>query len=132
MLRRSTCLDLPPQAELNDYLAIHGGTYLGRAGFLVMMLIVLGIILGAALGLRFTVLVLFPATLLSFALIASVAAARGYGLWPTLIAVALSITGIQVGFLGAISTRYFMTARRSAHLRGAADRPTAAARGSAR
>jgi len=98
----------------------------------MMMLIFLSIIFGAALGLRFNVFVLVPAICVSVAFIASVAAARGYGLSPTLIAVALSVTGIQVGFLGTISTRSFITARRSAHRRGGADRPAAAARGSAR
>jgi|SRR5450631_2365513 hypothetical protein len=99
---------------------------------MMMKLLVLSLIFGAALGLRFNVLILLPAILLSLTLNAGIAAAQGYGLWDTLLATALSITGIQIGFLGGFSSRYFITAWRSPPLRGAGDRPTAAASGPAR
>jgi hypothetical protein len=97
-----------------------------------MMLLVLSLLIGAALGMRFGVLILLPAILLSLALNAGIAAAQDSGLWDTLLAIALSITGIQIGFLAGSSARYFITAWRSPPLRGAGDRPTAAVSGPAR
>jgi len=44
---------------------------------------------------------------------ADIAVAHGRGLWPTLIAIALSVTGLQLGFLGGLSTRYFIAASRT-------------------
>jgi hypothetical protein len=82
-----------------------------------MMLLVLNVIFGAAVGLRFKVFVLFPAILASMVLTTGIAAAQDYGLWPTLIAIVASITGIQVGFLGVILTRYFTSARQPSPLR---------------
>jgi hypothetical protein len=54
--------------------------------------------IGALLGMRFKVFILFPATLLSGALNIGVFTAQGSGLWNTLLATVLSITGLQLGF----------------------------------
>ena len=78
-----------------------------------MMLMIFSIFCGAVLGMRFKVLILFPAILVCLALNAGIAAAHGGSLWPTLIAIALSVTGLQLGFLGGLSTRYFMAASRA-------------------
>ena len=83
-----------------------------RLGFDMMMYMILSIFCGAVLGIRFKVLILFPAILVCLAIDASIAAAHGSGLWPTLIALALSVTGLQLGFLGGLSARYFVAASR--------------------
>ncbi len=78
----------------------------------MMTVVILSTIFGAALGQHFKVLVLCPAILVSLALTAGIAAVQGNDLWPTLLAMALSIIGLQVGFLGGISAHYLLTARR--------------------
>jgi hypothetical protein len=55
---------------------------------------------------RFKVFILFPAILVCLGLNADIAAAHGSGLWPTLLAIALSLTGLQLGFLGGLVIRY--------------------------
>jgi predicted lysophospholipase L1 biosynthesis ABC-type transport system permease subunit len=81
--------------------------------FDMMTVMILSILCGAVLGMRFKVFILFPAILVSLALNAEIAAAHGSGLWPTLIAIALSVTGLQLGFLGGLSARYFIAASRT-------------------
>jgi hypothetical protein len=105
-----------PQADLNECLTLVGEAWWGSS-FAMMTVAILSMFFGAALGLRFKVLVLVPAILVSLALNAGIAAAQGSDLWPTLIAMALSIIGIQVGFLGGISARFFIIARRPPHVR---------------
>jgi hypothetical protein len=58
--------------------------------FVTMMVMILSILCGALLGMRFRVFILFPAILICLGLNADIAAAHGSGLWPTLFAIALS------------------------------------------
>ena len=95
----------------------------------MMTVAILSMLFGVALGLRFKVLVLFPAILMSLVLNAGIAAAQGNDLWATLLAIALSAIGIQVGFLGGISARYFLMARRPPHRAGQQRRPALPAEG---
>jgi len=92
------------------------------------MFVVLNILFGAVLGMRFKVFVLFPAIAVGAALTASVAAMQGTGVWSTVVATALSIVGLQLGFLGGVVTRHFVAASRVPHPRGAAEPATAAGR----
>jgi hypothetical protein len=88
-----------------------------------MMLIILNILCGALLGMRFKVFILFPAILVSVGLNADIAAAHGSGLWPTLLAIALSLTGLQLGFLGGLVTRHAMAASRAPRSHALTGRP---------
>lgn len=78
----------------------------------MMTITIFSMLFGAVLGLRFKAFILFPAILVSLALNAGVAAAQGDDLWATVFAMTLSILAMQVGFLGGISTRHFIMARR--------------------
>jgi hypothetical protein len=78
-----------------------------------MMLMILSMLCGALLGMRFKVFILFPAIPVCLGLNADIAAAHGSGLWPTLLAIALSLTGLQLGFLAGLVTRYAMAASRA-------------------
>ena len=52
----------------------------------MMTVLILSMLFGAALGLRFKVFVLFPAILVSLVINAGVAVAQGNDLWATLLA----------------------------------------------
>jgi hypothetical protein len=78
-----------------------------------MTFMVLNILCGALLGMRFKVFILFPAILVSIGLNADIAAAHSSGLWPALLAIALSLTGLQLGFLGGLMTRCALAASRA-------------------
>jgi hypothetical protein len=57
---------------------------------------------------RFKVQALVPAILLSLAINTGLAAAHGAGLGHTLLEMVASIIGLQVGFVGGLSTRSFI------------------------
>jgi hypothetical protein len=80
------------------------------------MLALLSVLLGAILGMRFKVLVLIP---VGFAINAVVAAAivRGDGLSTMLLADALVLCGLQLGYLGGMFARYRLVLARAASLR---------------
>jgi hypothetical protein len=79
-------------------------------------LALLSFLLGAILGMRFKVLVLIP---VGFAINAVVAAAivRGDGLSTMLLADALVLCGLQLGYLGGMFTRYMIVMARAASIR---------------
>jgi hypothetical protein len=58
-----------------------------------------GLAVGAVLGTRFNVFILFPAMLAGVLLNIGIASTQGTGFWQVLIALALSITGLQLGFV---------------------------------
>jgi hypothetical protein len=58
-----------------------------------------GLAVGAVLGTRFNVFILFPAMLAGVLLNIGIASAQGTGFWQMLIALALSITGLQLGYV---------------------------------
>jgi hypothetical protein len=94
----------------------------------MIILVILSILFGAALGTRFKVLVLFPAIFVSAALIAGATAAHGSSVWSAVLSMAVSATGLQMGFLGGVATRFVVAAARAPRLRG--NNRTAAASGS--
>ena len=63
------------------------------------------VLAGAALGLRFKVLILAPAVTLTMLFAAIVGIARGDTFWAIAIAMILHVTAIQVGYLGGILIR---------------------------
>jgi hypothetical protein len=96
----------------------------------MLMLMILSTLFGAVLGTRFKVWVLFPTIFVSAALLAVAAAAHGSGLWSATVSIVLCATGLQIGFLGGVATRFVVATARAPRLRGT--RPTTAASGSAR
>jgi hypothetical protein len=68
----------------------------------MMMLAIISLLVGMALGQRCNVLVLVPA--IGLVLLASMATgfARAEGPWPSMLTVASMITGLQVGYLAGI------------------------------
>jgi hypothetical protein len=84
-------------------------------------LAVSGLAAGAVLGTRFDVFVLFPAMLVGVPLNVGIALVQGGGLWPTLLSLVLSITGLQLGFfVGGMA----MQAREQPPLQPNGDIPT--------
>ena len=84
-----------------------------------MMLAMMTLLIGALLGLRFRVFILVPAIVVGSAAILSVGMARSDGIWPTLLAMLLAITALQVGYLsGAVIQFLVAKARVSKNSRG--------------
>jgi hypothetical protein len=95
------------------------------------MLMLLVFLIGAVLGMRFRVLVLVPA--IGFASIVVLAACfvGGESLSVTMATTILTASGLQIGYLGGVATRYTTALARTSRLRqGAlenASRPSAPA-----
>jgi hypothetical protein len=75
------------------------------------------ILVGTALGMRFKVLILLPATIIGLAAIIAGGVARGVGLQSIVLDAILATTGLQIGYLAGITIRYWieMRPRRRAH-----------------
>jgi hypothetical protein len=93
----------------------------------MIMLMILSTLFGAVLGLRFKVFSVFPAIGTIIALTVFIAFAQGGGFGSTLLAIVLTVTGLEVGFLGGAMTRQFIVASGGLAMRGAHDRRTAIA-----
>ena len=72
----------------------------------VIAFILLGTIVGALLGLRWAVLALLPAGVIMLVAIGGAAAVLGSTIWWIASATALSIVGLQIGYLMAAVLRY--------------------------
>jgi hypothetical protein len=76
-----------------------------------MAALAIAVLAGAALGLRFRILVLLPITGLALAaIIASGVVLRG-GLTHIVLVAVLTIAGLQVGFLAGVVIRYLIATR---------------------
>jgi hypothetical protein len=73
-------------------------------------LAILAILVGTALGMRFKVLILLPATVIGLASIIAGGVARGDGL-TILLEAMLAIAGLQVGYLAGVTIRYLLEMR---------------------
>ena len=69
-------------------------------------LVLLAFLTGAALGMRFKVFILFPAIGLALIAILAAGIARSDSISAILIAAVLASTGLQIGYLCGIATRY--------------------------
>jgi hypothetical protein len=75
----------------------------------MLSLAAISILIGALLGSRFRIFVLFPATFVSF--VAGVIAAASGGSWVALLGeVLITVTGLQIGFLAGMALRFRVTA----------------------
>jgi len=86
----------------------------GKERSRMVMIALCSSLVGAVLGTRFRVLVLFPAALIGFVTIAVVAALKGAAVSSATLAVVLLVTSLQLGYVGGIFTRYCMVASRVA------------------
>lgn len=76
-----------------------------------MIMVALGSsLLGAVLGTRFRVQVLFPALLFCLLVLATVTVVKGLSLSTAIAAAAICIVSLQMGYLGGLFTRYCMVA----------------------
>jgi hypothetical protein len=89
----------------------------------MVMLAVFASLIGAALGLKFKVLILVPAIAIAFAIVVVAGLAHSDGILTVALATVLSAAGLQFGYLLGLSCRYLARADR---MRRAA--PHAAAR----
>ena len=64
-----------------------------------MTLVLTSGIVGATLGLRYKVLVLFPAICVALAIVALNAGARGDGFWSTVLMAVGAVTWLQLGYV---------------------------------
>jgi hypothetical protein len=90
-----------------------------------MMLVLIGILLGAVLGLRFKVLVLVPVICAALPVVVVAGIARGDGLWQLVLAMIVIATFLQLGYVLGIVVRFVMVAARAPN-RGRVSIPTSA------
>jgi hypothetical protein len=89
-----------------------------RSSFSAMiMLTCVSLIVGAALGQRLTFLVLIPAIGCALAVVAGFGVAVRLDLWSTILAMILTATGLQIGYLAGATIRV-LAAR---HVKGSLD-----------
>jgi hypothetical protein len=90
-----------------------------------MMMLIISLLVGMALGQRFKVLILVPA--IAAAIIVSIAAgiARDDDIWSIVLLAVVAATGLQIGYLGGIAIRIGLAAARANRLRLLAPRTSA-------
>ena len=78
----------------------------------MLMAILCSSLVGAVLGTRFKVQVLFPLAPLAFVVSAGVMALTHAAVGPALLAGTVSVVGLQIGYLGGLFTRFSVAAAR--------------------
>ena len=78
------------------------------------MIALCGSLVGAVLGIRFKVQVLFPTALFGFVIVAIVAALKGSAISSAAVAAIVCVIFLQIGYLGGLFTRFCMAAARVA------------------
>ncbi len=82
------------------------------------MIVIFSTLLGAVLGTRFRVFILFPVTAFAFLTVAGGSLIYGFSpVWSFALAGA-SAAALQLGYLGGVATRFVMLAARLRTLRG--------------
>ncbi len=79
----------------------------------MMNLIILSTLVGAVLGMRMRVVILFPAIGVFFVAIAGLGLVRGDDLWPIALAMVLAAISLQLGYLAGSTTRFAIAAARA-------------------
>jgi hypothetical protein len=83
----------------------------------MVMIALCSSLIGAVLGIRFRVQVLFPVATFGLLTVAAVTAFKGTAVSSAILASIISVTSLQIGYLGGLFTRFFMTASRVTSLR---------------
>jgi hypothetical protein len=81
----------------------------------MMVLMLIGVIVGAVLGLRFKVLVLAPVICIALVIVAVDGVARGDELWRLAVSMIGIGTAVQVGYVLGIVIQLLMDSARSSH-----------------
>jgi hypothetical protein len=79
---------------------------------MMTMLATTAILIGAGLGQRFKVLILVPAIVIASAAILALGMAHNNNLWSILLVTALTITALQMGYLGGAVIRFVIAGAR--------------------
>ncbi len=77
----------------------------------MVMIALCSSLVGAVMGTRFKVQVLFPAAMLGCVMVAAVSLLNGSA--PTIMAAIVCVVSIQIGYLGGLFTRFCMAASRT-------------------
>jgi hypothetical protein len=85
----------------------------GKESSMVMIALCSSLI-GAVMGTRFRVQVLFPAATLGLVIVAAVAAFKGSAMSSAIVAAIVCVISLQIGYLGGLLTRFYMAASRVA------------------
>ena len=80
----------------------------------MVMIALCSSLIGAVLGTRFRIEVLFPAAMLGLVIVATVAALKGSAMSSAIVAVIVWVISLQIGYLGGLFTRFCMAASRVA------------------
>ena len=78
----------------------------------MIMIVLCSSLIGAVMGTRFRVQVLFPAATVGCAMIAVVALLKGSAVSSAIIAAITCVFSLQIGYLGGLLTRFYMAASR--------------------
>jgi hypothetical protein len=89
----------------------------------MMNLILVSSLVGAVLGTRMRVLILFPAIGVFFVVIAGFGFVRGEELWPIASAMVLAAISLQLGYLAGSTTRFAIAAARAPRRTSSAKAP---------
>ena len=79
---------------------------------------VICLLIGAALSLRFKVIVLFPATIITLFLSCAVMIAIGFSVWQITVSVIAEITALQAGYVAGAMLRHRRVRHRRASTAG--------------
>ncbi len=78
----------------------------------MLILMAIGILVGAVLGLRFKVLVLVPVICVAIPIVLAAGIAHGDGVWRLALAMVVIATSLQVGYILGNVTRFLLGAAR--------------------
>lgn len=78
----------------------------------MIMIALCSSLIGAVMGTRFRVQVLFPASIFGCAMIAAVALCNGSAMSSAIVAALVCVISLQLGYLGGLFTRFYMAASR--------------------
>jgi hypothetical protein len=78
----------------------------------MVMIALCSTLIGAVLGTRYRVQVLFPAAVFSLLIVVGVAVFEASAISSALVAAIVFVVGLQIGYLGGLLTRFYMLAAR--------------------
>jgi hypothetical protein len=81
----------------------------------MVILILIGVLVGAVLGLRFKVFVLVPVISIALVIVAVDGVARGDELWRLAVSMIVIATAVQVGYILGIVIQFVMASARNTH-----------------